>query len=193
MIAARAGAQIRLATSPDGVEETVALVFPGQGGMTHCMTHLEQSGWAQTIKDWIAADKPFFGICLGLQTLFEHSEEGNVKALGIFPGRVKRFQLGPEYKIPHMGWNAARFRSGPASMMTGIHPSEDQFYFVHSYHVCTEEASLIWCETTYGYDFVSGIVHGNCYATQYHPEKSQAKGLQIYRNFVESLNSLSHT
>ncbi len=189
----RAGAEIRLAASPDGVEETAALVFPGQGGMSHCMARLEQSGWAQTIKDWIAQDKPFFGICLGLQTLFEHSEEGNIKALGIFPGQVKRFQLGREYKIPHMGWNAARFRGGESPMTQGLDLSRDQFYFVHSYHVTTDEESLVWCETTYGYDFVSGIARGNCYATQYHPEKSQAKGLQIYRNFVESLESLSHT
>ncbi|MDP0494841.1 MAG: imidazole glycerol phosphate synthase subunit HisH [Verrucomicrobiota bacterium JB024] len=182
-----AGAQIRLAPTPEGVEESAAVVFPGQGAIPHCMARLEKTGWAQTLKDWIAADKPFFGICLGLQTLFEHSEEGDTRGLGIFPGRVKRFRLGPEYKIPHMGWNAVKFRGDPPPLTDGIDPERDQFYFVHSYHVETDQADLVWGETVYGYPFVSAIAHGKCYATQFHPEKSQAKGLQMYTNFVKSL------
>lgn len=183
-----AGAEVRLAATPDGVEETAAVIFPGQGGIPHCMQMLEKTGWAQTIKDWIADDRPFFGICLGLQTLFEHSEEGDTRGLGIFPGQVKRFVLDKSYKIPHMGWNAARFHGDQSPMQQGIDAERDQFYFVHSYHVTTDDTSLVWCETVYGYPFVSGIARGRCYATQFHPEKSQAKGLQIYRNFVECLN-----
>lgn len=182
-----AGARIRLAATPDGVEESAAIIFPGQGAIPHCMARLEQTGWAQTLRDWIAQDRPFFGICLGMQTLFEHSEEGDTKGLGIFPGRVKRFVLGPEYKIPHMGWNAVSFCGENPPLVDGIDRERDQFYFVHSYHVITDERDLVWGETVYGYPFTSAIAHGKCFATQFHPEKSQAKGLQIYTNFVKSL------
>ncbi|MEM9227690.1 MAG: imidazole glycerol phosphate synthase subunit HisH [Verrucomicrobiota bacterium] len=183
-----AGAEIVLAGSPDGVEESAALVFPGQGGMPHCMRFLNDSGWGQTMKDWIAADRPFFGICLGLQTLFEYSEEGDTPCLGIFPGRVERFRLGSEYKIPHMGWNAVKFLGQREHLTSGLDLERDQFYFVHSYHVMSDEPGLIWGQTAYGYPFVSAIARGNCVATQFHPEKSQAKGLQMYANFVVSLS-----
>ncbi|WOO39567.1 imidazole glycerol phosphate synthase subunit HisH [Rubellicoccus peritrichatus] len=182
-----AGASVRLLDSPDDVGQPEALVFPGQGGMSHCMQALAASGFDVFIKDWIEADRPFFGICLGLQALFESSDEGETAGLGVFSGSVRRFQLGREYKIPHMGWNAAQFRDEETPVDRGLSRTGDQFYFVHSYHVETADKSLIWSETDYGYRFVSAINRGRCYATQFHPEKSQTKGLQIYRNFVDSL------
>ncbi len=182
-----AGAAVRLCDSPEAVGQPDAVVFPGQGGMPHCMEALRATGFDSFLKDWIAADKPFFGICLGLQALFEVSEEGETPALGVFPGQVVRFRLGTEYKIPHMGWNTVTFQGEPTPAEAGLSRSEDQFYFVHSYHVETPEASIVWGETEYGYRFVSAVRRGRCFATQFHPEKSQAKGLQLYRNFVESL------
>lgn len=176
-----AGAAVRLCAEPGEVGAADALVFPGQGGMIHCMEALRARGLDRLICDWVEADRPFFGICLGLQALFEYSEEGDTKALGLFPGHVRRFELGPEYKIPHMGWNTVTFRDGEEMRDGG------QFYFVHSYHVQTDEASFVWGETDYGGSFVSAVRRGRCYATQFHPEKSQAKGLQLYRNFVELL------
>ena len=181
-----AGATTDLVERPDQIGNAQALVFPGQGAMVDCMENLKATGFDAFIKQWIEADKPFFGICLGLQALFEYSEEGQVPGLGIFPGRVERFRLDSSYKIPHMGWNTAVFEGKPDGLLEGIGTAA-QFYFVHSYHVVTDNRELIWCKTDYGYPFVSGIRRGNCFATQFHPEKSQAKGLQIYHNFLKCI------
>lgn len=181
------GASVRLVEAPEDIGDPDALVFPGQGGMPHCMEALRQSGFDDLLRGWIGEGRPYFGICLGLQALFEHSEEGDVPALGVFPGRVRRFRLGSEYKIPHMGWNAVEFTDPTDSAVAGI-VTGDQFYFVHSYRVETEDDDLVWGKTVYGELFVSAIRRGNCFATQFHPEKSQAKGLQLYRNFVEFIS-----
>ncbi len=180
------GADARLVDHPDQIAGADALIFPGQGAIVDAMRLLQETGFDNAIRDWIAADKPFFGICLGLQALFEHSEEGDSEALGIFKGRVKRFNIDPSLKIPHMGWNAVSFEPG-APLTEGLKSGEDQFYFVHSYYIDPEDKELTLFETDYGGRFVSGIRSGNCYATQFHPEKSQAKGLQLYRNFLRSL------
>ncbi len=178
------GADVRLVNRPEDIGDARGLIFPGQGCIVDCMSMLRQSGFDEIITDWVTADKPFFGICLGLQALFEYSEEGETKGLGLLPGKVLRFRLDPEYKVPHMGWNEVKFVRD-LSPNTGLQLDGDQFYFVHSYHVVPSDSALIWCETNYGGPFVSGIARGNCFATQFHPEKSQAKGLQIYRNFVD--------
>ena len=178
------GAEVRLVSKVAQLGKPDALVFPGQGGMPHCMDALCYTGFDKLIKKWIAADKPFFGICLGLQALFESSEEGAVKGLSIFPGHVRRFQLDPHYKIPHMGWNSLTFKDDTNPIQKGLKQAGEQFYFVHSYFVETSSEELVWCETEYQRPFVSGICRGNCYASQFHPEKSQSNGLQIYRNFM---------
>jgi len=180
------GGKPRLVSTPAEAKTADALVFPGQGAIVDCMRLLKQTGLDKTVREWIAADRPFFGICLGLQALFEHSEEGDTPGLGIFPGQVVRFKLRAPYKIPHMGWNNVRWKNVTANdpALEGISPANDQFYFVHSYHAETPDQSLIWGETDYGYTFTSAIRRGNCFATQFHPEKSQAKGLQLYRNFL---------
>lgn len=183
------GADARLVSEPGQIGAADALVFPGQGAIVDAMRLLEATGFDRTIRDWIAADRPFFGICLGLQALFEHSEEGDTPALGIFKGEVKRFHFDksdPSLKIPHMGWNSVRFESG-APLTEGLESGVDQFYFVHSYHIEPQDPALALFHTDYGGSFVSGIRSGNCYATQFHPEKSQAKGLHLYRNFLRSL------
>lgn len=180
------GADAHLITQPDEMSDADAVVFPGQGAIVDAMTLLHRTGFDQAIRDWVDADKPFFGICLGFQALFEHSEEGDTAGLGIFPGRVKRFRLKAPLKIPHMGWNAVFFdRNAP--LTNGLVSGQDQFYFVHSYYVETDDPSLTLFETDYGGRFLSGIRRGNCYATQFHPEKSQAKGLHLYQNFLKSV------
>ena len=181
------GANPTIATKPAEAESAEVLVFPGQGCFPDCMDALRTTGFDVLLRDWIAADKPFFGICLGLQVLFEWSEEGDVHGLGILPGKVCRFRLPAEYKVPHMGWNSVKFMgTAPAWLRSGL-ADGDQLYFVHSYRVEPEEETSIFCRTDYGGEFVSGISFGNCHATQFHPEKSQAKGLQIYQNFLDSI------
>jgi len=180
------GADASLVHSPDELKGADAVVFPGQGAIVDAMRLLKDTGFDHAIRDWIAADRPFFGVCLGFQALFEHSEEGDSEALGVFKGSVKRFQIDPALKIPHMGWNAVSFESG-APYTDGLSSGHDQFYFVHSYYVSPADPSLTLFETDYGGKFVSGICSGRCIATQFHPEKSQAKGLQLYRNFLKTL------
>ena len=179
------GAAPSLATRPEEIEDTDALVFPGQGCFPDCIKRLRETGLADLLHDWISADKPYFGICLGLQVLFDRSEEGDAEGLGIFGGETRRFALPPEFKIPHMGWNEVSFHSGNESPLAQNLSSGDQFYFVHSYCVVPEDENIILTHTDYGGDFVSSISRGNCHATQFHPEKSQANGLQIYRNFLQ--------
>lgn len=180
------GADAYLVHSPNELKGADAVVFPGQGAIVDAMRLLKDTGFDHAIRDWIAADRPFFGVCLGFQALFEHSEEGDAEALGVFKGSVKRFQIDPALKIPHMGWNAVSFESG-APHTDGLSSGEDQFYFVHSYYVKPADPALTLFETDYGGKFVSGICSGRCVATQFHPEKSQAKGLHLYRNFLKTL------
>jgi len=178
----RVGGDVTIVDKPSG-GDWAAIVLPGVGALGDCVEGLSRTGLDRWIVDWIAADRPFFGICLGLQALFEFSEEGNVAGLGIFPGRVVRFEVDSSLKVPHMGWNSVSFESEDDPFRSEL-CSGDQFYFDHTFHVVPAEEGLVWCTTDYGGVFVSGIRRGNCLATQFHPEKSQAKGLQIYRNFL---------
>lgn len=178
-----AGASVRLAAAPREAEGADAVVFPGQGAIGDCMDCLGRTDFATFLREWIAADRPFLGICLGLQALFERSEEGGRAGLGIFPGRIARFPSGAGLRIPHMGWNEARFVPG-AGLTEGLRAEGEPFYFVHSYRLVSTDPSLVWCETDYAGTFVSGVRRGRVLATQFHPEKSQAKGLQLYRNFL---------
>ncbi|MEM8867657.1 MAG: imidazole glycerol phosphate synthase subunit HisH, partial [Verrucomicrobiota bacterium] len=150
------GADARLVTSPDQLVDADALIFPGQGAIVDAMQLLKATGFDAVIRDWIAADKPFFGICLGLQALFEHSEEGDTEGLGVFKGKVRRFEIDPSLKIPHMGWNAVDFQPD-APLTNGLESGKDQFYFVHSYYIEPEDHSITLFETDYGGRFVSGI------------------------------------
>jgi glutamine amidotransferase len=160
------------------------LVLPGVGALRDCVASLRATGLGDSVRAWIAADQPFLGVCLGMQALFEHSEEGDVTGLGIFPGRVVRFRRPPELKIPHMGWNTVRFLQPRSPLHTGLSPDSDAFYFVHSYYCVPAESRLVLAECDYGGAFCAAIARGRVFATQFHPEKSQAKGLQIYRNFA---------
>ena len=179
--------KVSLVTKPNEIEDVDAVVFPGQGSFDQCMSSLEHSGLRQSLKSWILEDRPFFGICLGLQVLFESSEEGNLPGLGLFKGRATRFSLGASYKIPHMGWNQVEWNLSSDHWLRQGLEDTDQFYFVHSYRVETNDSRVHCLTTDYGGPFTSGIISSNCLATQFHPEKSQAKGIQLYRNFLENI------
>lgn len=183
-----AGADVRVVSSPDDVGSAKALVFPGQGAIVDAMREVKRTGFDVFLKNWIAADKPFFGICLGLQMLFEHSEEGDVPGLGVLRGNVKRFAETPSLKVPHMGWNTVSICPDNAGTLAeGLAHEGESFYFVHSYYVETPQKEIVWSTTDYGIPFVSAVRRGNLFAAQFHPEKSQAKGLQLYANFLNAL------
>jgi imidazole glycerol-phosphate synthase subunit HisH len=163
-----------------------ALVLPGVGALRDCVFSLLSSGLDGAVREWIARDRPFLGVCLGMQALFDESEEGGVKGLGIIPGRVVRFRLAPPLKVPHMGWNTIRFTREGSPLQDGLADEGESFYFVHSYHCVPRDRGVVLAECDYGAPFVAAIGRGRLFATQFHPEKSQAKGLRIYRNFAAS-------
>ena len=162
------------------------LVLPGVGALRDCVFSLRTSGLDASVREWITLDRPFLGVCLGMQALFAESEEGGVKGLGIFPGRVVRFALPSPYKIPHMGWNTVRFVQADSPLREGLDDEGESFYFVHSYHCVPDDRSLVLAHCDYGIPFVAAIGRGRVFATQFHPETSQAKGLKVYRNFAAS-------
>ncbi len=162
------------------------VVFPGQGAMRDCMRHLDEHGLRDAVVQ-AARDKPLFGVCVGMQMLFEHSDEGDTPGLGVLPGVVRRFDAGEmraagRLKVPHMGWNRVRQR-GRHPLWHGI-ADDDYFYFVHSYHVVPADPGLESGATLHGHAFTSAVAQANIFATQFHPEKSAASGLALYRNFV---------
>jgi len=178
------GAQPSIAESPDQIAGATHLVLPGVGSFGDCMRELDRRGFPAAIRDWIAADRPFLGICLGYQLLFEGSDESpNVPGLGIFPGRVVHF-ASSTLKIPHMGWNSAMPTHPEATVWAGLGP-EPYFYFVHSYFPVPADPALIATRTEYGEPFASSILQSQLLATQFHPEKSQTAGLTLLRNFLK--------
>ncbi len=181
----QSGAKVSLISEPPTDRfQWDGMVLPGVGAMGDCASTLEQKQLADWIRDWIRADRPFLGICLGLQALFTHTEEGDCPGLNIFAGEVKRFRIPDEYKIPHMGWNTVHFeRSSP--LLEGLRSGIDQVYFVHSYYVQPQDPALALTTTDYGQVFTSAIQYKNCFATQFHPEKSQQTGLRLFRNFLQ--------
>lgn len=184
-----AGEQEVIVTSdPDRVRSADRVVFPGQGAMPDCMRELEARGLRAAVLD-AAANKPFLGICIGLQMLFEHSEEGDVPGLGIFQGSVRRFpaermktSAGARLKVPHMGWNEL-LQQQRHPLWQGIEDGA-RFYFVHSYYVDPVDRGSVAGTTHYGLPFTSAIARDNIFATQCHPEKSARVGLALLANFV---------
>lgn len=181
------GAEAVVLERPAPEAEWDALVLPGVGALGDCMEGLCQSGLATWIRTWVTEEqRPFLGVCLGLQALFDHSEEGGVDGLGLLRGRVRHFPRDRGLKIPHMGWNSVRF-THPEDPLAARLEDGDQFYFDHSYYAEPEDPEVVWAWTDYGLPFASAVRAGPVLATQFHPEKSQELGLQIYRNFLHPL------
>lgn len=182
------GAAVRVVRDPAEAAAAAprGLVLPGVGALRDCVASLRASGLDAVVRRWIAEDRPFLGVCLGMQALLEHSEEGDIAGLGVFPGRVVRFRRPPEYKVPHMGWNTVRFTQPGSPLAAGLAREGEAFYFVHSFHCVPADPALVLAECDYGGKFCAAIGRGRVFATQFHPEKSQAKGLRIYANFVAS-------
>lgn len=177
------GVAAKIVTSPAEVAAAEKLVLPGVGAFRDAIHELQRLNLVDSIKSHIAAGKPFLGICLGLQMLFDVSyEDGEWPGLGVIPGKVIRFTEHPELKVPHMGWNQLEV-AGQPKLLAGI-PPDAYFYFVHSYFVVPSDPSVVAAVTDYGQKFVSMIARGNVFATQFHPEKSQSVGLKLLENFA---------
>jgi glutamine amidotransferase len=178
----KAGYPASFARTPEALREAGGLVFPGQGAFGDTMNNLRVQELTGAIKEEIAGGKPFLGVCLGLQVLFENSEEmGSHPGLGILPGRVRRFT--GDLKVPHMGWNQVDLRQGTANPLFQGIPDQSYFYFVHSYYVEADDEAIISGTTDYGGAFTSMVARGNLFGVQFHPEKSSDIGQRVYANF----------
>ena len=175
----KVGCEVQVTADAGVIGEASGVVLPGVGAFDDCMINLKNAGVIPAIEAAVAADKPFLGICLGLQVLFESSEEGKLPGLGILPGQVVRFKH--ELKIPQIGWNQI-FARQAHPLLAGV-PDGSWTYFVHSYYAEPADASLTATVTDYGYEFTSAVARGNLFASQWHPEKSAAVGLKVLENF----------
>jgi glutamine amidotransferase len=181
-------ADVRVTSDPEVVRRAGRVVFPGQGAMPGCMSEMDARGLRPAVLE-AARSKPFLGLCIGLQMLFERSEEGDTPGLGVFPGRVKRFPpeamkdaQGGKLKVPHMGWNEV-MQAEPHALWGGI-ADANRYYFVHSYYVEAGKPELVAGYSIYGYPFTCAVARDNIFAVQFHPEKSQTAGLALLANFV---------
>ncbi len=179
---------VEVTSDPVRIAAADRVIFPGQGAMPDCMREMDARGLRPAVLE-AARKKPFLGICIGLQMLFERSDEGDVAGLALFPGSVRRFPDAAmvdaqwrRLKVPHMGWNRVSQR-GPHPLWSGIE-SGSRFYFVHSYFPQPGDASLAGGTTEYGVPFTSAVARDNIFAVQFHPEKSQTSGLKLLANFV---------
>ncbi len=191
----KAGATPQITDSPEVIHAADAVVLPGVGSFDPAMQHLRSRHLVKPIEDIIASEVPFLGICLGLQILFEGSEEGTETGLGIFPGTVRRFNSEPDLTIPHMGWNQLDYTQPSLPLWQRLEPNP-WVYFVHSYYVDPVDPQLTAATITHGSQTVTAaIAHNNVAAVQFHPEKSSTTGLKILENFVQQVSSrlvLSH-
>jgi glutamine amidotransferase len=177
-----AGTRPLVTSNPSYLEDAEAVIVPGVGAAADTMSNLRASGFVEPIRDYIASGRPFLGVCMGQQALFEVSEEGGEhECLGILPGRVVRFSNG--LKVPHMGWNQVRIVKQHA-IFEGVDDGS-YFYFVHSYYPQPADPDVVIGETEYGVTFASVIARDNIVATQFHPEKSGEAGLRMYANFLK--------
>ncbi len=184
----RVGCEAAVSADPEVILHADRLVLPGVGAFADAMEGLARRGLIEPLRDFLSSGRPFLGICLGLQLLFEESDEAcegggePTAGLGILPGRVVRFPESDRHKVPHMGWNQVRARQ-PSPLMSGLDDAS-WFYFVHSYYVVPADPSDIWLMCDYIEPFCAAIRRGAIHATQFHPEKSQQVGMKLLENFA---------
>lgn len=184
--------QVIITQRPEEVRSAERIVLPGQGAMRDCMACLKDSGLQEAVLE-AAAKKPMFGVCVGMQMLLDHSDEQDTPGLGLIPGKVHKFELqgrlqpdGSRFKVPQMGWNRVKqtqIQSKAHPIYQGV-PDESWFYFVHSFYAKPASKAHSAGETDYGGLFTAALARDNIFATQFHPEKSAAQGLQLYKNFL---------
>ena len=180
----RVGHAAAVTSDPAVIAQASKLVLPGVGAFADAIAEIERRQLVEPIKAAIADGKPFLGICLGLQMLFDRGyEDGEHQGLGIIPGEVRKFEIPAEYKVPHMGWNSVQWPRRPP-IFAGL-PEDCHFYFVHSYYVVPQDDAVIAGEANYPDRFCAAIWRDNLFATQFHPEKSQSPGLAVLKNFAE--------
>ena len=185
------GGEVKLTSEAIDLKRAEKLVLPGVGAFGDCMKNLEATGLIPTLLEQILMHKPLLGICVGLQILFERSEESpNVKGLSVFKGEIKKIRAG-DLKIPHMGWNSLTIgrknnlvKFGASKLLAGLN-DKPYFYFVHSYHAVPSNENLVTATTDYGENVTAAVELGKVFATQFHPEKSGDVGLRVLKNFVE--------
>jgi glutamine amidotransferase/cyclase len=182
------GGKVKVVETAEDILSAERLVFPGVGAFGSMMNILNEKNYVEPLRDYLTSGRPFLGICLGLQALFEDSEEASgVRGLGFVAGTVKRFDI--DLSVPHIGWNGLNIKK-PSGIFTGL-GGDEKFYFVHSYHVVPEDERAVLTTTDYGCEFVSSIQIGNIIATQFHPEKSGNSGLKILENFLKTMSEQS--
>lgn len=185
----RVGSEAIITSDPRQISQAERVILPGVGAFRDAIKALHQYDLVGAIHDAVSSEKPFLGICLGLQMLFDLSyEDGEYEGLGIIPGHVRKFELPADLKIPHMGWNQLERPNTDNPLLADI-DYQAWFYFVHSYYVDPADASWIAAKTNYGNSFVSMVAKDNVFATQFHPEKSQSAGLHLLKNFINFQNS----
>lgn len=178
------GFDAEVTSDPDRVSKATRIILPGVGAFGDAIRELRARDLIEPIRESINSGKPFLGICLGLQMLFDVGyENGDHEGLGVFKGSVQRFSSAMKLKIPHMGWNRISESQRDCPLLKDI-PKDAHFYFVHSYYCVPEDESLQWLSCNYGIDFCASIWRDNVFATQFHPEKSQRDGLQLLKNFA---------
>ena len=179
------GGDVRLVQSPDGMKNASAVVLPGVGAFDDCVNAMQRQELLEATRGFIGTGRPFLGICIGYQALFEQSEEFDSCAtgLGLFAGKVVRFPDGQGLKVPQIGWNQIEIVQPECPVFRGVE-NGSHVYFVHSFYPQPEDDSIAATRTTYGVDFVSAVWRENVFATQFHPEKSQKVGLKVLENFV---------
>jgi glutamine amidotransferase len=182
----KVGADVKVITRPEEMKEAQGAVLPGVGAFDDCITAMQRQELLGGVKEFIASGRPFLGICVGYQALFEKSEEFNSCAagLGIFAGKVVRFPNQPGLKVPQIGWNQINLAQPACPLFRGIQDGS-YVYFVHSFFPKPTDDSIVASRTDYGEPFASAVCQGNVFATQFHPEKSQEVGLRLLQNFVE--------
>jgi len=179
------GGDVRLVQSSEGMKNASAVVLPGVGAFDDCVNAMQRQELLEATREFVGTGRPFLGICIGYQALFERSEEFDSSAtgLGLFAGKVVRFPDGQKLKIPQIGWNQIEIVQPECPVFSGVE-NGSHVYFVHSFYPQPEDDSIAATRTTYGVDFISAVWRENVFATQFHPEKSQKVGLKILENFV---------